>query len=281
MKHLLQLYKFESVHNTPDEKALADWLEQWFKEHKIDYTRDGDNFYKLDVFDTPILSAHLDQVKTNGKVEHLYLTSDNKIVGYNNKWQQTSLGGDDKNGVWIILKALEELGNNINFIISAGEEVGCVGIKELDNHKVLDAIDTLGKTYCIVLDRRGNNDVLKSGSGGAYCSTLAQTICNYLEDMTVTTGSLSDTATISEYCESVNMSVAYENPHTASEVTDWKRLQELKDYVIDIVTNMVHYPTNPKVYKTTTTSTFYSSKKGSKKYEEDYEDDWYWKYRGY
>ena len=96
----------------------------------------------------------------------------------------------------------------INFIISAGEEVGCVGIKLLEDHKVLDKIEALD-TWCIVLDRRGCDDVLDSGSGSTYCKTLAQDICNYLGDMSVTSGSVSDTATICEYCESVNMSVAY------------------------------------------------------------------------
>lgn len=283
MKHLLQLYRFESVHNTPDEKALADWLEQWFKEHKIDYTRDGDNFYKLDVVDVPILSAHLDQVKTNGKVEHLYLTNDGDIVGYNDKWEQTSLGGDDKNGVWIILKALEEFGNELNFIISAGEEVGCVGIKHLDTTKVLDNIEALGKTYCMVLDRRGGDDVLKSGSGTTYCSTLAQTICNFLGEMSVTTGSLSDTATICEYCESVNMSVAYDSPHTASETTDWGRLVEIKDNVLKIIKEMVFYPTKPSVYKTFSYYSGYGKGSNKSNKGKDYDDEEEWRrwYRGY
>ena len=271
MHDLLKLYKFESVHGTDDEKALADWLEQWFKERKIKYVRDEDNFYKLDVPNTPILSAHLDQVKTNGKVEHLYMTIDNKIVGYNSRWQQTSLGGDDKNGVWIILKALEEFKGKINFIISAGEESGCLGIKHLDNNCVLNIIESL-KTYCIVLDRRGNNDVLKSGSGGAYCSTLAQTICNFLGEMEVTTGSLSDTATICEYCESVNMSVAYDNPHTSREVTNWTRLEQIKNNVFKIVKDMVFYPTDPSVYKTTSIYFSTNRKKGKRNEEYDY---WY------
>lgn len=277
MKDLLKLYRFESVHDTPDEKALADWLEQRLKDMKIDYHRDGDNFYKLDAIDEPILSAHLDQVKTNGKVSHLYLTPDKKIVGYNADWERTSLGGDDKNGVWIILKALEKFGNTINFIISAGEECGCVGIKYLDNKNVLDEIYALGRTYCIVLDRRGITDVLKSGSGGAYCSTLAQTICNFIGDMSVTTGTLSDTATICEYCESVNMSVAYDDPHTSRESTNWEALEKIKEYVFSIIDEMVFYPTDPSVYKTTTTSYYSgyykSSNKSKRKDKWEDEDD--------
>lgn len=272
MKHLLKLYSFESVHNTPDEKALADWLEEWFVSHKIEYTRDGDNFYRLNQFQEPILSAHLDQVKTNGKAEHFYLTPEKHIVAYNENWERTSLGGDDKNGVWIILKMLEK-GLPINFIISAGEEVGCVGIHALDTSQVLDKIKELD-TWCIVLDRRGGSDVLDSGSGSTYCKTLAQDICNYLGDMSVTSGSVSDTATICEYCESVNMSVAYEKPHTADEHTDWIRLQCICDYVEQLCTDFVHYPTPPSVYIKKSWSNYYKKGKSNEK------DDWE-EYYGY
>lgn len=247
MKHLLKLYSFESVHGKPNEKALADWLEQWFKDNHISFTRDGDNFYKLDRPCVPILSAHLDQVETNGKAEHFVMTPEKHIQGYNANWERTSLGGDDKNGVWIILKMLEKK-HDINFIISAGEEVGCVGIKQLDTKNLLKDMIPRLQTFCIVLDRRGSKDVLKSGAGTTYCETLAQDICNYLEDMTVTTGSLSDTATICNYCESVNMSVAYEAPHTAMEHTDWRRLEEICRYVELLVTDFTHYPTPVKVY---------------------------------
>ena len=268
-KDLIKLYSFESVHNTPDEKALADWIEEWLVSHKISYTRDGDNFYRLDQLQEPILSAHLDQVKTNGKAEHFYLTPEKHIVAYNKDWEQTSLGGDDKNGVWIILKMLEkEL--PINFIISAGEEVGCVGIKKLEDHKILDQIEALD-TWCIVLDRRGSDDVLDSGSGSTYCKTLAQDICNYLGDMSVTSGSVSDTATICEYCESVNMSVAYEKPHSAQEHTDWIRLQCICDYVEQLCTDFVHYPTSPSVY---VKKTWYNSYTGYGKKGKDYEKDY-------
>ena len=247
MKDLLKLYSFESVHETPDEKALADWLDTWLLTHDVKYVRDGNNFYKLDEVDTPILSAHLDQVKTNGKAEHFILTPEQHIEAYNADWERTSLGGDDKNGVWIILKMIER-NVPINFIISAGEEVGCVGIKHLDTTGVLDNIANLGQVWCIVLDRRNGNDVLDSGSGSTYCKTLAQDICNYLKDMSVTSGSVSDTATICEHCESVNMSVAYEAPHTAKEHTDWNRLQTICGYVEELCTDFVHYPTDPDVY---------------------------------
>lgn len=279
MKTLLKLYSFESVHNTPDENALANWLENWFREHNTPFTRVGDNFYKLDKKQAPILSAHLDQVKTNGKAVHFVLTPDKHIQGYNEDWERTSLGGDDKNGVWIILKMLEEFNNDINFIISAGEEVGCVGINKLDTDGVLEEKIPQLNTFCIVLDRRGGKDVLDSGSGDTYCKTLAQCICNFLSnDMSVTSGSVSDTRVICKYCESVNMSVAYEAPHTANEHTDWVRLEQIKEYVKRLCDDFAHYPTPPDIYiKKSWVSSYTTSRKN--KWKDEYDE--YYGHFGY
>lgn len=270
MKELLKLYSFESVHNTDDETALADWLEKWFKNNGVDVKRDGNNLYYLDEIDAPILSAHLDQVKTNGKAVHFSLDNQGHIRGYNENFEQTSLGADDKNGIWIIMQAVKEYA--INFIISCGEESGCIGIKELEQHGALDSIDDATQ-YCLVLDRRGNKDILSGGGSGKYCSTLAQCLCNYLgnDDYAVTTGSLSDTATICQYCESVNMSVAYESPHQATEHTNWNRLQEIKDDVLKVLEDFQHYPTPPYKYtkQTSSITSYYSNKKWSE-YDEDY-----------
>lgn len=250
---LLKLYSFESVHNSEDETALADWLCLWMDENGIkDFKRIDNNIYKL-TDSGPILSAHLDQVETNGKAVKFFMNDEEKIIAFNNKWERTSLGADDKNGVWIIMQALKAYGNNVNFIISAGEECGCLGIKELENRGVLSTISD--EQFCLVLDRRGDKDILKSGGGTTFCSTLAQDLCNYLyQTYQVTTGSISDTCVISKYCESVNMSVAYDGPHTSREMTNYKRLKEISEDVLDILNCFEHYSTPPSVYQTSNVS---------------------------
>lgn len=263
MKDLLKLYSFESVHDTPEETALADWICKWLEKHNIFFERLGNNIYSLTGTNKTILSAHLDQVQTNGKAVKFFMQDDDTIRGYNSDYEQTSLGGDDKNGVWIILKALEA-GKEIDFVISAGEEYGCLGIKALEDAGKLDEIEP--HQICLVLDRKGEGDILKGGSTDVYCCTLAQDMVNYLGDeYKVTTGSISDTRYLCCYCESVNMSTAYYNPHSSTEYTDFKRLKEIRDDVFDIVDNFVHYSTDPveyiKIAKTTTKKTkdFYTN----------------------
>lgn len=251
MKDLLKLYSFESVHSSDDETAIADWICKWLDAHNIkDYRRVDNTIYRFDKDSDIILSAHLDQVRTNGKAVKFYIDKDENILAYNDKWQRTSLGADDKNGVWIILKAIEH-GKKFSFIISEGEEVGCIGIHKLDNSGVLADNIVSCYNYCIVLDRRGDSDILKGGAGTTYCSTLAQDLCNYIGAYySVTTGSISDTAVLCKHCESVNMSVAYDKPHTSNETTNFRRLKEIKEDILDIIDNFIHYSTDPSVYTT-------------------------------
>lgn len=260
MKDLLKLYSFESVHGSPDETAIADWICKWLDANGVEeYVRTGNTIYRLGNYEAPILSAHLDQVKTNGKAVKFFMNDAEKIIAFNDKWERTSLGADDKNGVWIILQALKTNRDSLNFIISEGEERGCIGIKKLETEGVLSKL-ILDTQFCLVLDRRGDKDVLSSGAGTTFCSTLAQDICNYTNDFKVASGSVSDTCTLCNYCESVNMSVAYEAPHTANEITDFKRLKEICEHVLDIIDDFVHYSTPPSVYTKQATTTYNYSK---------------------
>ena len=292
MEQLIKLYSFESVYQTPDEAAIADYICEEIEKAGGSYMREGNNIYNFHDKEKPILSAHLDQVETNGKAVHFAQDDKGIIKAWNEKWQRTSLGADDKNGVWIILQLIKKY-PNLNYIISSGEERGCIGINHLDKENVL-AENISDKQFCIVLDRRGGTDVLSGGGASTYCKTLAQDICNYLGDdrLTVTTGSLSDTATICKYCESVNMSVAYDSPHTAKETTDFNRLNDILNYVDRLVSgDFIHYSTKPSVYRTSSAvSTLYSTYYGSKgksngktreQIKEDLWDDEYYGRWGY
>ena len=249
MKQLLRLYSIESVH--PNEQEISDYIVSQLKELGADYSVNEYGItgcskeYKQGVPCMDILlSAHMDQVKTNGAAKHFYM-KDDCIRGYLDNNQQTSLGADDKNGVWLILKALEDK-LPIQFIISRGEETGGVGIKGMEDH--IPSAD-----ICLVLDRRGYYEILKSGGGTNYCSTLAQCLCNFLGGKWQTGGgSFSDTQTICKRMESVNISTAYYKPHSAEEYTNWDELQDLRSVIGDVVNNFFHYPTDPSVYNKST-----------------------------
>ena len=118
------------------------------------------NIYYLDNENAPLLSAHMDTVRKNEDIcigAFLNESEDDKILSGG------ILGGDDKCGVYIILKVLET-GRKVNFIFSRDEEVGCLGIKALvkpnyvENKEITDKIRSC--LWCLVLDRKFNSDII-------------------------------------------------------------------------------------------------------------------------
>lgn len=268
MKDLIKLYSFYSPHGSEGETQICDWLVEKLKQFGVDVQRDGNAIWHFKKGNRLLLSAHLDQVKTNGPAVHFYKTPENTIIAYNKDWQRTSLGADDKNGVWLILK-MAEAGKNFDFIISEGEEVGCVGIEKIEEHIKESTAD-----FAIVLDRKGNTDILKGGSSDTYCDTLAGCLRNYWNNncqgnnYEVTTGSISDTRVICKYKESVNLSVNYEGAHTKNESTDWEGLQKTLRNLGFVYNGFKHYPTDPSVYV-----------KKEYKYKYDKEESDFWRDR--
>ena len=252
-RDLIKMYSIYSVSGTEGEKEICDWLCQRLDEMGKHYARLDNTLYHIVDGNSIYLSAHLDQVATNGRAEHIYQADNGCIGAFNSKWQRTSLGADDKNGVWIILKMLEA-GYEFDWSITESEEVGCVGIKKIENILPESTAD-----YCIVLDRKGNSDILNKGGSTNYCEGLAYNLKNFFKNgYVVTTGTLSDTQTICKYIESVNMSVAYHDPHRATEITDYNRLVEIKNDIERLFKEeFVHYPADPEDYKETYSYTNY------------------------
>lgn len=257
MKDLIQLYKFYSPHGTDGETQICDWLVERFKQLGIEVNREGNNIWHFEKGNQYLLSAHLDQVATNGPAVHFFKSDKGIIRAYNKNWQRTSLGADDKNGVWCILK-LAEAGKNFDFIISEGEEVGCVGINAIEEH-IKESTAKIG----IVIDRKSNTDILKGGSTDVYCDTLAGCLRNFWNNecqgnnYEVTTGSISDTRVICKYMESVNLCANYEDAHTKNETTDWEGLQRTKRNLEFMFNGFKHYPSKPEVYVKKDYSSYY------------------------
>lgn len=281
MKDLLTLYSIYSPHKTDGEKQIADWIVKRLEQLGItNIKRDGNTLWHFEEGNKILLSAHLDQVSTNGPAVHFYKSKDDIIKAYNKDWQRTSLGADDKNGVWLILKMIEK-GSHIDFIISEGEEVGCVGISKIEKHIKESTAD-----IALVLDRKGDKDILKGGSVDVYCDTLAGYLRNYWNfngsNYAVTTGSISDTRVICKYKESVNLSVNYDGAHTKNETTNWAGLQQTLANLLMLYKdfdNLNYYPTVPDIYVHKEYESKYSRVKSLFE-DDDSGEDWYEKYYG-
>lgn len=223
MRELLTLYSKHSVHG--EEWDVITYIRDWIEDHGVGTEIIDGNLVVTNSKCNLWLSAHADQVFTNGKASH-FLSDGDVISGYTDNFQRTSLGADDKNGIWIIMKMIES-GRIPNIIISYGEEVGLLGIRD-----VIGKIKFKDDDYCIVLDRRGFGQVLSKGCGSTYAKNLGNKLIEFLGNgFYDATGTVSDANVISEYIETVNMSVGYYNAHTPREYTSFTELQWTLDSI--------------------------------------------------
>ena len=158
-----------------------------------------------------ILSAHMDQVFFTQPLD-IKRDSKGRIFASN----KTSLGADDKNGIFIVLQLLKEFPES-GFCFSVREEIGG------DLWFSTDIIKKAKKAaFCIVFDRKGNSDII--GASNGYCTESFE---NSLSDILVSlqycpnTGVFSDANFFSQYINSVNLSCGFYNAHTPDEYAVW------------------------------------------------------------
>ncbi|KZR57523.1 M20/M25/M40 family metallo-hydrolase [Pseudobacillus badius] len=165
---------------------------------------------------TIILSAHMDSVNR--------LDKDRKVIEKGGVFTSTKgvLGADDRAGMAIILAVLrnvEKTGfdGTIKVAFSREEEIGCIGSSRIDKEWIK------GADLALVVDRRGNNDIVVGNFSQAFCSTA---VGNFLEDCSAMLdmdwkaceGGISDACTFAELgVNSVNLSAGYRNEHTDEE----------------------------------------------------------------
>ena len=225
MKTLIDMYKILSPSHKESDMSL--YIQNHLKDIGVSFEVDRYGQVFSIKPGTPILSAHMDQVQRIAPDK--IVEDDGYLYGFN-KHCQVGLGADDKNGIWIILKILQEIDQDtISFIFSSGEEAGGkVGEILLSNHP-----------YCIVLDRKGSGDII--GVSNQYCCQDFQDEVERVGQefgYTPTTGVFSDANSISNLIPCVNISVGYYNAHTDHEYTSIKDLSNSLNFSKKMLENI-------------------------------------------
>ena len=165
----------------------------------------------------PLLSFHLDCVSYATKLEPRPLSALEITNGWLHSRGKFVLGGDDKCGGAIALTLAALTTIPLKIVASVQEEIGCVGIKQVDPDFFEDV------AYALVLDRRGANHLIVSIAGcllcqGVFAAALMRAAATTDLLVYAAEGSLSDALTLSQYIPNVvNMSVGYYHPHTLDE----------------------------------------------------------------
>lgn len=236
-KLLLDLFHLYAPSNK--EKDVLDFIKSVLDKNKTPYKEDDNgNIYCLNYENVPLLSAHTDCVGTAESGAYVELIDlypyggDEILKGIGN------IGGDDKCGVFLILKYLLS-GKPINAVFSICEEIGRVnGIEHLLNvikdNEIFKSIP-----YCLVLDRRGKGDII--------CHNNQYGSLRFEEELhkigkefgySPTTGSTSDMNNIKDYMNGCNLSVAYYNPHSATEFVSLRELYNTWNYLNALIEKM-------------------------------------------
>lgn len=206
-----------------------------------------------------MLTAHMDTVHKE-QVKDIY----SEVEDYRTISSPEGIGGDDRCGIYIIIKMLEK-GLRPNILFCADEEIGCVGASVFAQDYSNDK-DLSNMNFIIEFDRRGMEDVVRYEDDNLEL-TEALEKCGYKR----ATGTCSDIVELSPVfgCSSVNLSSGYYKEHHVEEFIDIGALMKTIDMSYKFLTSedsKKHYDFVERVY-----TNYY--RRGD---EDWYKDDKYW-----
>lgn len=196
----------------------------------------------------PTLACHLDQVQKIHSDDFEVRQDGDKLYGWSEQNQrQEGLGADDKNGIWICLRCLEEC-PQLKVFMAVGEEKGCIGSNRADMRFFEDSL------YVLEPDCKGGEEVH---------TTLKEILCASEEFIkalqleangyTLTDGKGSDifALTLNNIGVScANIPAGYHQPHKDDEYALVSELEHSFDFIMQTILRLTKR--YPHEYKTET-----------------------------
>ena len=203
----------------------------------------------------PTLVCHLDQVQDVHSEDFCVKEENGTLYGWSEANQQREgLGADDKNGIWICLRCLEEC-PRLKVFMAVGEEKGCIGSNRADMSFFADSL------YVLEPDCKGGEEI-HTNLKGIPCaspefeqalleanSQLSILNCQF----TISPGKGSDifALTLSGIGVScANIPCGYHLPHKDDEYTVIAELEHSLAYIRHFITT--EHRRFPHMYKTDT-----------------------------
>ena len=225
----------------------------------------------------PTLVCHLDQVQDVHSEDFCVKEENGTLYGWSEANQQREgLGADDKNGIWICLRCLEEC-PRLKVFMAVGEEKGCIGSNHADMSFFADSL------YVLEPDCKGGEEI-HTNLKGIPCASpeFEQTLLQFIihnsssseatESITkfiISPGKGSDifALTLSGIGVScANIPCGYHLPHKDDEYTVIAELEHSLAYIRHFVTT--EHRRFPHMYKTDTQKMIEEQKKSKNTYYE-------------
>ena len=196
----------------------------------------------------PTLACHLDQVQKLHSEDFEVKEEDGMLYGWSELNQRREgLGADDKNGIWICLRCLEEC-PRLKVFMAVGEEKGCIGSNRADMSFFNDSL------YVLEPDCKGGEEI-HTNLRGIPCASpdFEQALEAEANGYSITDGKTSDILALTLNNIGVscaNIPVGYYQPHKDDEYTVVAELEKCFTFMRHIVTTLDRR--FPHVYKSYT-----------------------------
>ena len=221
----VELCKFEK---SELKSYLAKELSKYYKN-----VISNDGFLFVKGTDKVCLTAHMDTTRTleYGKRELVKDIYEYEEDGKHVVHSPQGIGGDDRCGVYMILKVLEETNLRPYIIFCEDEEIGCVGSGKFADSKFVNDLKEVN--FIIQLDRRGSNDAVFYSDDNTDFHSWIEEKSGYEEAI----GSCSDISEICPACgiAGVNLSCGYYNEHHDYETVKLEEMERTYQTTVKLI----------------------------------------------
>jgi len=203
----------------------------------------------------PTLACHLDQVQELHSEDFEVRQEGDRLYGWSEKNQQREgLGADDKNGIFVCLRCLEEC-PRLKVFMAVGEEKGCIGSNRADMSFFSDSL------YVLEPDCKGGEEIhtvlrdIPCASPDFEQALLADNVqsSKFNVQYSITDGKTSDifALTLNDIGVScANIPAGYHNPHKDDEYTLLSELEHTLAFIRHFITT--EHRRFPHIFKTYT-----------------------------
>ena len=215
---------FVNICKMPQKDLKAFLNKELSKYYKNVIAQDG--FLYAKGRDKICLTAHMDTVHAETVKDFYEYTKKGKHIISSPQ----GIGGDDRCGIYMILKILE-IGLRPTILFCEDEEIGCVGSEKFTRTKFIKDLEKM--YFLIELDRRGGNNVVFYEDSNKDWIDFVTRTTGYDEE----TGSFTDICALSPECgvSSVNIGCGYYNAHTKDEYVDMKEMENSIKVTIKLI----------------------------------------------
>lgn len=204
-------------------KYLFGMLKRKYKE-----VIDADGFLYAKGTIPVLVTAHMDTVH---KAQCSIIKTVSLENGTKALWSPQGIGGDDRCGIWMIARLLNNTKLRPYVLFCEDEEVGGVGSNKFVATEYIDDLEKC--KYLIELDRAHANDAVFYSCGNKEFQEYITQTTGLKKDF----GSFSDISHLSPACDraSVNISCGYYNAHTVQEYVVFPEMQANYEKMLKLI----------------------------------------------